>query len=324
MLEKILITGITGQDGLFLTKRLLDDDSDYQIYGTTRNSNNSFLEKLKYLKPNENNRLSIVEIDLHDIKSVSELITKIKPTKLINLAGPSSVYKSYENPLKTINSINTIFDNLVNSFFKINLEGVFFQALSSEMFDVKNNKKIDEKSVIKPRSPYAIGKSQIYEKSLELREKKDVNITNGFLFNHESEFRDDEYLIMKVINSAINISNKKQDKLKIGSLKLVRDWTYADDMTEAIKNIIENSFQADYVIGSGKGYSIKEMITSVFDEFSLDLDKHVTVDASLLREGDPESVISNPMKIYNELGWRAKTSFKSLILKCVNFKIKKS
>ena len=165
MLEKILITGITGQDGLFLTKRLLDDDSDYQIYGTTRNSNNSFLEKLKYLKPNENNKLSIFEIDLHDNKSVSELITKIKPTKLINLAGPSSVYKSYESPLKTINSINTIFDNLVNSFFNINLEGVFFQALSSEMFDIKNNKKIDEKSLIKPRSPYAIGKSQIYEKS---------------------------------------------------------------------------------------------------------------------------------------------------------------
>ena len=323
MLDKILITGITGQDGLFLTKSLLSKSSNYHVYGTSRNIKNSFFERLKYLKPDLIDNLSLIEIDLHHSQSVSELITEIKPTKLINLSGPSSVYKSYESPNETINSINIIFDNLVDSFFKVNIGGVFFQALSSEMFELNSNK-IDEKSSINPRSPYAIGKSQIYEKSLELREKEDVNICNGFLFNHESEFRDDEYLIMKVINSAINISNKKQQHLKIGSLGLVRDWTYAEDTTKAIKKIIENSFSKDYVVGSGNGYSIKELISNVFEEFHLDIDQHVTVESSLLREGDPTSIISNPSKIYDELGWRAETSFKRLILKCLEFKLKKS
>ena len=323
MLEKILITGITGQDGLFLTKMLLSNNSKYHVYGTSRNINNFFLERLKYLKPDSIDNLSLIEVDLHDTHSISKLITEVKPTKLINLSGPSSVYKSYESPSETINSINIIFDNLINSFFKVNIEGVFFQALSSEMFELNNNK-IDEKSPINPRSPYAIGKSQIYEKSLNLREKEGVNICNGFLFNHESEFRDDEYLIMKVINSAINISNKKQQHLKIGSLKLVRDWTYAEDTTRAIKKIMENSFSKDYVVGSGNGYSIGELISNVFEEFHLDIDQYVTVESSLLREGDPTSIISNPTKIYNDLGWRAETSFKSLILKCLEFKLKKS
>jgi len=323
MLEKILITGITGQDGLFLTKMLLSNNSKYHVYGTSRNINNSFLERLKYLKPDSIDNLSLIEVDLQDTHSISKLITEVKPTKLINLSGPSSVYKSYENPNETINSINIIFDNLINSFFKVNIEGVFFQALSSEMFELNNNK-IDEKSPINPRSPYAIGKSQIYEKSLNLREKEGVNICNGFLFNHESEFRDDEYLIMKVINSAINISNKKQQHLKIGSLELVRDWTYAEDTTRAIKKIMENSFSKDYVVGSGNGYSIGELISNVFEEFHLDIDQYVTIEPSLLREGDPTSIISNPTKIHNELGWRAETSFKSLILKCLEFKLKKS
>ena len=323
MLEKILITGITGQDGLFLTKMLLSNNAKYHVYGTSRNIKNSFLERLRYLKPDSFDNLSLIEVDLHDTHSISELITEIKPTKLINLSGPSSVYKSYENPSETINSINIIFDNLVDSFFKVNIEGVFFQALSSEMFELNNNK-IDEKSSINPRSPYAIGKSQIYEKSLNLREKEGVNVCNGFLFNHESEFRDDEYLIMKVINSAINISNKKQQHLKIGSLELVRDWTYAEDTTKAIKKIIENSYSKDYVVGSGNGYSIRELISNVFEEFHLDIDQYVTVEPSLLREGDPKSIISNPTKIYNELGWRAETSLKSLILKCLEFKLKKS
>ncbi len=323
MLEKILITGITGQDGLFLTKMLLSNSSKYYVYGTSRNIKNSFLKQLEYLKPDSFDNLSLIEVDLHDTNSVSELITEIKPTKLINLSGPSSVYKSYESPKETINSINIIFDNLVDSFFKANIEGLFFQALSSEIFEPSNNK-IDEKSLINPRSPYAIGKSQIYEKSLDLREKEGVNICNGFLFNHESEFRDDEYLIMKVINSAINISNKKQEQLKIGSLEFIRDWTYANDTTEAIKKIIENSISKDYVVGSGSGHSIKDLISNVFEEFDLDLDKYVIVDPSLLREGDPTCIISNPTKIYNELNWKAETSFKSLILKCIEFKLKKS
>ena len=143
------------------------------------------------------------------------------------------------------------------------------------MFESNNFGKLNEKANLKPRSPYAIGKAQIFEKSLEIRDKKGVNICNGILFNHESEFRNDEYLFMKVINSAINISKNKQSDLTVGSLELVRDWSYAKDTVEAIYKIIENSYSKDYVVGSGKGHSIKELILTVFDEFNLDFETHV-------------------------------------------------
>jgi len=319
-MEKILITGITGQDGIFLSKKLLEDNESLHIYGTTRNKHNSFFERLNFLQPKTVNKLSILEVDLQDFNVLNQLIEQIKPTKLINLSGPSSVYQSLGDPNKTIDSINAIFDNLINSFFKANINGVFFQALSSEMFEVNNFGKIDEKVNLKPRSPYAIGKAQIFEKSLEIRDKNGVNICNGILFNHESEFRNDEYLFMKVINSAINISKNKQSELTVGSLELVRDWSYAKDTVEAIYKIIENSYSKDYVVGSGEGHSIKELILTVFDEFNLDFETHVKTDNNLLRIGDPQTIVSNPSKIYNELGWKTTTTFKELIFKCINFK----
>jgi GDPmannose 4,6-dehydratase len=322
MKEKILITGITGQDGLFLIRKYLDQPDKYQIFGTSRNVNSEFNKKLNYLLPNLKAEIKIMRIDLLDYHSVFNFVSSIQPTKLINLSGPSSVYQSYTQPKKTIDSINKIFDNLTDSFFKINSEGVYFQALSSEMFLPKENEKINENSKISPRSPYAIGKAQIFEKSISLREKLGVNICNGILFNHESEFRNNEYLFMKVINKAIDISKSGTGNLTVGSLNLIRDWTYAGDIASAIFKIVKESNAEDYVVGSGTGHSIEELIQQVFDYFNLDLNTFVNVDTSLLRSGDPVQIISNPEKIYKELQWNATTSFSELISKCIQYKIK--
>lgn len=322
MKEKILITGITGQDGLFLVREYLKQSDIYQIIGTSRNLANEFNKKLKYIIPNLEKEIKILNVNLLDSHSVFELISNTQPTKLINLSGPSSVYNSYINPKETIDSINKIFDNLTNSFFKINDEGVYFQALSSEMFLPKENKRLDENSEISPRSPYAIGKAQIFEKSIAMRDKLGVNINNGILFNHESEFRNNEYLFMKVINKAIDISKSRVGNLTVGSLNLIRDWTYAGDIASAIFKIVKESNAEDYVVGSGTGHSIEELIQQVFDYFNLDLNTFVNVDTSLLRSGDPVQIISNPEKIYKELQWNATTSFSELISKCIQYKIK--
>ena len=323
MKEKILITGITGQDGLFLTRKYLEYPERYQVFGTSRNLTSEFNNKLKYLIPNLENEIKILKINLLDFQSVFDLISSIQPAKLINLSGPSSVYQSYSNPTETINSINKIFDNLTDTFFKFNNEGVYFQALSSEMFLPQENESLNENSKISPRSPYAIGKAQIFEKSLILRNKRKINISNGILFNHESEFRDNEYLFMKVINKAIEISKSGKGNLTVGSLNLVRDWTYADDIARAIFKIVENGNSEDYVVGSGIGHSIEQLIQQVFNYFDLDFNSHINVDKTLLRKGDPNKTISNPEKIYKELQWKANTNFNELVSKCIEYKIKR-
>ena len=322
MKEKILITGITGQDGLFLTREYLKQSEKYQIFGTSRNLTSEFSNKLKYLVPNLEEEINILRVNLLDYQTVFNLINDIRPTKLINLSGPSSVYQSYNNPKVTIESINKIFDNLTEAFFKTIKNGVYFQALSSEMFLPNENKRLNENSKISPRSPYAIGKAQIYEKSIQLRNKNKVSIANGILFNHESEFRDNEYLFMKVINKAIEISKSRKGNLTVGSLNLVRDWTYAGDIASAIFKIVEESNSEDYVVGSGNGHSIEELVQQVFDYFNLDLKTHVNVDKTLLRKGDPSKTISNPEKIYKDLQWKATTSFNNLVSKCIKYKIR--
>lgn len=323
MKENILITGITGQDGIFLTKEYLKQSDKYQIFGTSRYVTNEFNNRLKYLIPSLEDKIKILRVDLSDYKSVFEMISIIQPSKLINLSGPSSVYQSYINPEETIESINKIFDNLTKAFFKIIKNGVYFQALSSEMFLPNENKRLNEVSKISPRSPYAIGKAQIYEKSIQLRNKNKVSISNGILFNHESEFRDNEYLFMKVINKAIEISKSRKGNLTVGSLNLVRDWTYAGDIASAIFKIVENGNGEDYVVGSGIGHSIEQLIHEVFNYFDLDFKSYVNVDRSLLRKGDPNKTISNPEKIYNELNWKSTTNFNELVSKCIEYKIRK-
>ena len=141
------------------------------------------------------------------------------------------------------------------------------------------------------------------------------------MFNHESQFREDNYLFMKIINGAINIKNKKADKLTLGSLDYVRDWSYAGDTSKAIYQITNEGKSNTYVIGSGKGHKIKNVAEVVFERFSLDINKFIDVDNSLIRKGDPKSIISNPRKIKEELNWSTEVNFESLVNICIDSRI---
>lgn len=321
MKDNILITGITGQDGLFVTKKFLNEYKNYKVIGTSRTKADKVLEKLKYLDINSQENLEIIEIDLMKIDIVREAIQDFNPKIIINLSGPSSVYDSYKNPEQTIMSINKIYDNLSQSILETNEEAHFFQALSSEMFSSKNSEPLSEESKFEPRSPYAKAKYDTYIKSLENRKKHGMNISSGILFNHESEFRDDKYLIMKIINTAINISNGVEDTLSIGSMDIVRDWSFAGDIADAIVKITLNNNPEDYVIGSGIGHSINQMVSQVFSYFDLDYTEHTIIDKSLLREGDPRVIISNPNKIKTKFGWSNEIGFEELINRCIKFKL---
>ena len=319
-----LITGITGQDGLFLTSKILQENPNDTIIGISRNFNEKvFFQKLKYTNSFNNNfeNINIFNINLLSKESVNSFIKDIKPNFIYNLSGPSSVYKSLIDNNQTYEEIINIFDNIFNSLTSLNLECNFFQASSSEMF-APSAKKLTETSDFLPRSPYAKAKLIVHNKIQSFKNMENINISSGIMFNHESEFRDNEYLIMKIINFAINTSKGENSKLYLGSTEILRDWSYAGDFAEAIYSINNKNKSQDYVVGSGTGYTIRNILEIVFGYFDLDWEDYILIDPTLLRKGDPISIISDPRKINQEHNWKTKVSLDSLLEKCIQFKLK--
>ena len=315
-MEKVLITGITGQDGIFLSKNILNTNSDAQIYGVTRSiSDQNFKRNLLKVGIKNIDNIKIYNINLLDKLDVKKLIQSVQPTIIYNLSGPSSVTQSLLYPEKTFDHITLIFDNLISTMFEEKFIVPFFQASSSEMFGKNEAALLSEKSEFNPQSPYAKAKFRNHIRVLELSRK--INIKSGIMFNHESEFRKSEYLFKKVINAAKKISQKKLNTLKIGSLSYERDWTFAGDVSKAMIEIINNGNENTYVIGSGKSHSIQYFISLVFDHFNLNWENYVEVDPLLLRAGDPEKIKCDPSRLFKELNWKPEYTFESLVERCV-------
>lgn len=318
-MQKVLITGITGQDGLFLTDILLRSQKPYEIVGITRDikSSSIFYNNLGTISKKDRfkNSLELVNVNLLDAKTAENFFQDYSPDYVYNLSGPSSVYNSFIDE-SIRDSIINIFENITKALIKNSIFPRFFQASSSELF-AYNAQPLNESSTLLAKSPYAEAKLINHYKVFSLKEDFSWPIYSGLMFNHESEFRKNDYLIMKVINSAINIKNGKSKKLSIGSLNYVRDWSYAGDIAKAIYNLTEKGNHTSYVIGSGKGHKILDILEIVFNYFDLNWEDHVIIDKSLLRKGDPEKIVSDPSLIFNDLGWKTTTSFENMVVKCI-------
>tara|TARA_X000001036_G_scaffold439303_1_gene489955 strand:+ start:45508 stop:46494 length:987 start_codon:yes stop_codon:yes gene_type:complete len=324
MKNKILITGITGQDGVFLTKRLLSKSPHIQILGLTRSNNNdSYYQKLNYLDNKlDYQNIKLVNTDQNNFDKLNLLIKDYRPDAVFNLTGPSSVYNSVKNPVDTSKEMITGFLNITNSLIENKNFCNFFQPSSSEMFNQHISSGLDENSNLNPSSSYALSKFYIHKFIDILRIKYDWCISNGILFNHESEFRDDNYLIMKIINRAIEIKKDPNLNLIIGSLDHARDWSYAEDIVEAINKLVDLDLGSNYVLGSGKASSIKDIVEFIFQELNLNWEEHVQVDNKLLRKGEPKSIVSVPSKILKEANWKTTTELNEILSKCIFYKQK--
>ncbi len=322
MREKIniLITGITGQDGLFLSNELLKNDH-VNIYGTSRKENKSlFFSKLKYLNKNiDLDRITLINTNLFNEEEVLDILEKIRPDYIYHMSGPSSVYDSFINSdLKK--EIILIFDNLINSCLKLNIYPNFFQPSSSEMYGKNTRTILNEKSEFLPNSPYGESKLLIHHKIAAIRKEYEWKLTSGIMFNHESEFRDDNYLFMKIINYVINV-DKQDSKLVLGSLELKRDWSYAKDIAKAAILINESNYNSDYVLGSGKSEKIEYIANIAFQYFDLDFKDYIEVNENILRSGDPLERVADPSKIKEDLDWEATTNTSSIIKKIITYKL---
>tara|TARA_Y100000591_G_scaffold332029_1_gene367905 strand:- start:54 stop:1022 length:969 start_codon:yes stop_codon:yes gene_type:complete len=311
--QNILITGISGQDGAFLANRFLSEDlTKYNIYGTSRQKPSLALKKINSLGCNVDN-LKILQTDLTESTEVLNLISDINPTQVFNLSGPSSVYDSINNANYFETTINKIFDNLINACIHLHTLPVFFQACSSEMFSKENSMPLNEESIFDPRTPYAKAKFTTFEKINQLKEKYDWNIKSGIMFNHESELRDSNYLFMKIFNSAKLIKSNKQDFLELGSIDIARDWSFAGDIANAIFLMNQSDYVNNFVIGSGKATTIKELISKVSSLYEINLEKYIVINPSLMRQGDPEIIVSDPSLIKQSLNWSPEYTFDALL-----------
>lgn len=315
-MQKIFITGITGQDGLFLTSRLLNEK--VCIYGSTRNSSNkNFYNNLSKINNLNSAEVKLINIDLLNYQSIETFLNDVKPDKIFNLTGPSSVYKSLTDNQQSYKEIINIFDNLTSAVLKKKLKTTIFQASSSEMFEKSKKGIYDESSKLSASTPYAEAKIQNHLKALELSSKYDLNIYSGIMFNHESEFRANDYLIMQIIAAAENIAGGKLNQFSVGSLDLVRDWSFAGDIVDAMLKISDSGKFNSYVIGSGQGVSISYVIKLVFEYFDLDFKEFIRVDKNLNRKNNNKKIISNPTRIQNELNWHTTLSLDELIVRCI-------
>jgi len=317
--RKVLITGITGQDGIFLTSELLKQDKNIKIFGISRNANKKFYENLTAVGVKNFSNVNIHNLDLTDLNSVKKYISDLQPTEIYNLSGPSSVYESILNSDYYKTTINTIFDNLIDACISAGMTPRFFQACSSEMFSSENILPLNEGSVFNPRSPYSEAKYTVYKKTNDLRKNGDWNIKSGIMFNHESEFRNDDYLFIKIINSAKSIKDNKADTLELGSLEMVRDWSFAGDVASAIYLINNSDYLENFVIGSGRGVTIEYVVETIFDYYDLEYNTFVKVNKSLLREGDPLRIISDPKSLINKLGWNPQYNIDDLIERLIKY-----
>jgi len=316
-MKNILITGITGQDGLFLSKLLLEN-TDFNIFGITRKkSSKQFFENLKLIEIDNFSRLNVLNCNLNSSYEVKKLLVELNPTQIYNLTGPSSVYQSLIDNNQTKNEIINIFNNLVFTLLERDIKPDFFQASSSEMFGPNNSEILDENSNFIPNSPYAEAKLDIHQNISQFANQHNWNIKSGIMFNHESEFRDRNYLFNKIISSAYQIYIGSLNILKIGSLEYSRDWTFAGDMMSAAYQIINYGSKESYVIGSGKSHTIKYLIENVFEFFGLNWEQFIEVDEGLLRKNDPKEIVCNPSRIQNELNWKPEMTFEDLVYRCV-------
>ncbi len=311
-----LIFGASGQDATYLSKFLLD--KGYVVCGATRDTSQKNL--INYLRLNIYNDIAFEYVSIIDFRSVLQLISKIKPDEIYNLSGQTSVATSFLQPVETIESIILGTLNILESIKFLNLPIKYFNAGSSECFgNVKEP--VIETTPFYPRSPYGFSKAAAFWEILNYREAYGLFCCTGILFNHESPLRQDKFVTMKILNAAFDIFNGSAKKLKLGNINISRDWGWAPDYVEAMWLILQNNNAEDFIIATGKSFTLKEYINEVFSSFNLDWKEHVEVDNDFFRPTDIDFGMANPIKANKILNWHAENDMKSLVKKLVECKI---
>jgi GDPmannose 4,6-dehydratase len=292
------ITGVTGQDGAYLSRLLLQ--KGYTVVGLARSLQAANLSKLHYLGIAE--KIELEECDLTDLSQVIKIIGKYKPDEIYNLAAQSSVSLSFQQPIGTIQfNINSVV-NILEAIRLISPSTKFYQASTSEMYGKIEELPISEESKFHPLSPYAISKVAAHYITINYRESYNLFACCGILFNHESYLRAPHFFVKKVIQGALNIASGKQTTLQLGNLDLRRDFGWSEKYVEAMWLILQQEKPDDFVIASGRSVLLKDIVYYVFDKLGVDRSA-IQLNEGLIRPTDIRDIYGSGEKARKQLNW---------------------
>lgn len=308
-MKSVLITGITGQDGAYLAKMLLE--KGYAVHGLKPRRSTDSNWRLEFLGIEK--EIAFIEGDVTDISSCITALKKSKAEEVYNLAAQSYVGTSWEQPILTANVTGVGALNMLEAVRLICPDSKFYQASTSEMFGLIQEQSQTETTPFYPRSPYGVSKLFAHWMTVNYRESHQMFAASGILFNHESPLRGLEFVTRKITDGAARIKLGKQKELRLGNLDAKRDWGFAGDYVEAMWLMLQQQSPDDYVIATGRTTSVREFCKAAFDYVGLDYQDYVVVDPKFYRPAEVDVLLGNPKKAEEKLGWKAKTSLQQLI-----------
>ena len=314
-MAKALITGITGQDGAYLSQFLLD--KGYEVYGIVRRSSHRGVDdhRLRWLGVAD--KVTLIDGDLADLSSLIRILRQVRPSEIYNLAAQSFVASSWQQPTLTANVTAVGVLNVLEAMRAECPEARFYQASSSEMFGLIQEAAQSEKTPFYPRSPYAVAKLFGHWTTVNYRESFGLHASSGILFNHESPLRGIEFVTRKVTDSVARISMGLSKELRLGNIDAKRDWGHARDYVRAMWLMLQQGKPDEYVVATGRTTSVREMCRIAFRHVGLSMEDYLVIDPKLFRPAEVDVLLGNPRKAQDVLGFVAETTLEQMIVEMV-------
>jgi GDPmannose 4,6-dehydratase len=319
MAKSALITGVTGQDGAYLSRFLAD--KGYKVFGIVARRGTDTSWRLHELGVAD--LVTVIHGDLTDMASLCRAVETAQPDEVYNLAAQSFVGTSWQQPALTaqVNGVGVV--NMLEALRQMGCDSRFYQASTSEMFGLVQAASQSETTPFYPRSPYGVAKLFGHWITVNYRESFGMHASSGILFNHESPLRGIEFVTRKVTDAVARIKLGKQTELRLGNIDSKRDWGFAGDYVEAMWLMLQQDRPDDYVIATGVTTTVRDMCKIAFSHVGLDYEPHVVIDPKFFRPADVDLLLGNPAKAQAALGWKAKTAVSELIRMMVDADIQR-
>ena len=323
-MKTAFITGITGQDGYYLSKFLLE--KGYIVHGTIRRSSTFNTSRIEPLisEYSQDKKLNLHYSDLLDSSSLNNLINNTNPDEIYNLAAQSHVAVSFKNPVFTTQTGTLGSVSILEAVRNLDNGCKFYQASSSEMYGGANEEMLNEDSLFEPKSPYAASKVFAHNMTKIYRESYNMFCVNGILFNHESPHRGETFVTRKITRAVGRINQGLQKKITLGNIDASRDWGFAGDYVNAMYLMMQHKNPDDWVIATGETHTVREFLEIAFNVVGLDYEKHIEISEKYYRPNEVDYLLGDPSKAKKELKWNPEMSFEDLVISMVESDINKA
>lgn len=311
-MTRALVIGISGQDGAYLAKFLLD--KGYEVHGSSRDHETASLKNLVHVGVRD--AVKMHSVSLADFRSVLATLQQVQPDEIYNLAGQTSVGLSFTYPVETFESISVGTINLLECLRLLKSRAKLYNAGSSECFGNTGDPATEE-TCFRPRSPYATAKAAAHHSVANYREGYGLFACTGILFNHESPLRPARFVTQKIVAAACRIAAGSAEQLQLGNLSVARDWGWAPDYVDAMWRMLQQPAPQDFVIATGEAHSLSDFVSEAFAAVDLDWREHVVSDPTLFRPTDIDVSVGDPSLAAARLNWVANTRFQGIVQKLI-------